>query len=163
LTNMCVSCRKSKTVTGPRVRSNKSLRPSAVNSPLPEARRLVRPVFVGIFWLLFALSRSSVVRKFRGKAAASFRSTSQINTGESASAGRTGGFFCTSVAEKFPAGVRSNANSTGKALDGGKTRFRTITRQIGCGLLSARKKFPRNGVFIFLHVKMVLVRHDIRL
>ncbi len=36
-TNMCVSCRKSKTVTGPRVRASTSFRPSAVNSPLPES------------------------------------------------------------------------------------------------------------------------------
>ena len=37
-TNMCVSCRKSNTVTGPRVRASTSFKPSGVNSPLPEAR-----------------------------------------------------------------------------------------------------------------------------
>src|SRR6266436_6661068 len=128
LTNMCVSCRKSKTVTEPRVRSNKSLRPSVVNSPLPEAQRLVKPAFVGIFSPLFILIGSLVVRKFRGKAAASFRSTSQINTGESASEGRTGGAFCTSVAEKLTAGVRSKADSRYWVVGGKDLRF--ITRQL---------------------------------
>ena len=76
LTNMCVSCRKSKTVTGPRVRSSKSFRPSGVNSRLPEARRSLNPVVEGGL-PLFGLSGSSVLRKFRGKAFASFRSMSQ--------------------------------------------------------------------------------------
>ena len=93
-TNMCVSSRKSKTVTGPRVRASKSFRPSGVNSPLPEARRSFSPVVAGVSPLA-ALSGLSVVRKFRGNAFASFKSISQIATGKSASAGRTGGFLCT--------------------------------------------------------------------
>ena len=90
---MCVSCRKSNTVTGPRVRARTSLRPSGVNSPLPDARRSLKPVVTGRASPLPGLSGSSVVRKFRGRALASFRSMSQINTGESASRGRTGGLF----------------------------------------------------------------------
>src|SRR6266478_5387548 len=145
LTNICVSCRKSKTVIGPRVRSNTSLKLSAVNSPPPEARRSVKPVFVGSFWSLFASSGSSVVRKFRGRLLASFRSISEINTGESASAGRTGGFFCTSVAEKVNAGLRSETDSTYRTADGRDMRF--LTRQLHAHAFEEARNFSQS-VFI---------------
>jgi len=86
---MCVSCRKSNTVTGPGVRASTSFRLSGVNSPLPEASQMAQsscrrrsP--------LFSLSRIVSRTKFRGKAFASLSRCPQINTGESASAGRTG-------------------------------------------------------------------------
>lgn len=139
---MCVSCRKSKTVAGPRVRPNKSLKPSAVNSPPPEARSSAKPVLAGIFWPLFALSWSSVARKFRGRLLASFTSTSQINTGEPASARRIGGLFCTSVAEKLVAGVRSKTGSTYRIAI--ETDMKFITPPIA-RTLSNGQEIPRNN------------------
>ena len=131
----------SKTVTAPRVRANKSLRLSAVNSPLPDARRSAKPVLAGI-WPLLALSLSSVVRKFRGKLFSSSGSTSQINTGESASAGGVGGVLCTSVAEKLTACASTKTNRRRTRPDKTKTSFTIIEYQIARGFLSMRKKFP---------------------
>ena len=56
------------------------------------------------------VSGSSVVRKFRGKAFASFKSMSQINVGESASEGRTGGFFGTRSTARSTAGAKVNTD-----------------------------------------------------
>src|SRR5438094_4793013 len=137
---MCVSCRKSKTVTGPRVRASKSFSPSGVNSPLPEARRSLNPVVAGVSPLL-ALSGSSVVRKFRGKAFASFKSTSQIATGESASAGRTGGFLCTSVTARRAAGTRRKANTNDDLLDERTKKFMKTSHMIGGKQSRERKEF----------------------
>src|SRR5262249_12975926 len=110
LTKMCVSCRKSKMVTGRRIFASKSLRPSAVNSPLPEARRSFNPVIAGGSPLL-VLSGLLVVRKLRGKELARFRSTSQTKPGESASAGGKGGFFCKRGREKSAVGAPVTANT----------------------------------------------------
>ena len=63
------------------------------------------------------LSGSSVVRKFRGRALASFRSMSQISTGESASEEQIGGFFCTGgTADQSVAFATKNANRRNKLL-----------------------------------------------
>src|SRR6266404_2064393 len=102
LTNKCVSCRKSKTVTGPRVRVSRNLRPSAVNSPLPEARRSANPVQREVLGLV-TLSGSPVVRKLRGRVSFRLGSASQITTGELASGGGAGGIFCTRGADKLTA------------------------------------------------------------
>src|SRR6266567_4487219 len=115
------------------------LKPSVVNSPPPEAWRSAKPVLTGIFWPLFASSESSVVRKFRGRLLASFRSISEINTGESASAGRTGGFFCTSVAEKVAAVVRSKADSAYRTADGRDMSF--LMRQLHAHALEEARNF----------------------
>ena len=104
MTNTCVSCRKPKTVTGPRVRVSRSLRPSAVNSPLPEARRSAKPL-LRERWRLVAFSESFVVRKLRGRVSFRLRSVSQITTGDFASGGGFGGVFCTRGADKVIAGA----------------------------------------------------------
>src|SRR6516225_5620562 len=149
LTNMCVSCRKSKTVTGPRVRVSKSLRPSGVNSPLPDARSSLKPVVAGGSPLV-ALIQLSVVRKFRGKALASFRSISQIVTAEFASAGRTGGFLCTSVPARRAAGTSRKPNTNGGLRDEQTNKVMKVApdwRQIFSG---------GQGIFTNSHSKLAI-------
>jgi len=112
---MCVSCRKSKTVTGPRVRASTSFRPSGVNSPLPDARRSCNPSIAGGASLVPGLRGSSVVRQFRCRSLTSFRSMSQINTGVSGE--RTGLLFCARSEARRLRGQRTKANAKPPARD----------------------------------------------
>jgi hypothetical protein len=78
----------------------------------------------------------------RGKAFASFSSMSQIATGESASAGRTGGFFCTSVAGRRTAGTKRKPNTNDDLLDKRTTKF-IKSHMIGGKHSQQRKEFCR--------------------